>query len=276
MASDPTPPQPQPQPVYQADPPPPTWEPLSVDERRILGVLVEKQKTSKTADSYPLTLNSLTTGCNQKSNRDPVLDLTDDEVEETLTSLQKKGLVMRMTGGRVDKFRHLLYESWTRDGPQLAVLAELLLRGPQTRGELRGRASRMAPIDTLDDLEGVLKPLVERRLAVNLSPPDRRGALVTHGFHAPDELARLKSAHANAPVDDTPVARPTAIAPGVSPDALAAVEAKLSAAVAEIGALRGTVSTLQTEVGSLRTVVATLQAQVADLRKELGLAPGEG
>ena len=104
------------------------WESLAVNERRVLGVLVEKQKTSKTADTYPLSLNALTTGCNQKSNRDPVLDLSEDEVEEALAELQKKGLVMRITGGRVDRFRHQLYDVWTRDGPQLSVLAELLLR----------------------------------------------------------------------------------------------------------------------------------------------------
>src|SRR2546421_2590388 len=99
--------------------------PLPPEERRVLGVLVEKQKTSKTADAYPLTLNALTSGCNQKSNRDPVLDLTDDEVEVVLNTLQKKALVTRVTGSRVDRFRHELYETWTRNGPQLAVLAEL-------------------------------------------------------------------------------------------------------------------------------------------------------
>src|SRR5260221_5089571 len=77
------------------------WEPLSLLERRILGVLVEKQKTSKSADSYPLSLNALTTGCNQKSNRDPVLDLSDDEVEEGLSVLQKKGLAVRRTRSRL-------------------------------------------------------------------------------------------------------------------------------------------------------------------------------
>src|SRR5437016_14083903 len=92
---------------------PQPWEPLSLLERRILGTLVEKQKTSKSSDTYPLSLNSLTTGCNQKSNRDPVLDLGEDEVEETLEVLQKKGLVMRLTGGRVDRFKHELYEKWT-------------------------------------------------------------------------------------------------------------------------------------------------------------------
>jgi uncharacterized protein YceH (UPF0502 family) len=198
------------------------------------------------------------------------MDLTEDEVEETITSLQKKGLLMRMTGTRVDKFRHLLYESWTRDGPQLAVLAELLLRGPQTRGELRGRASRMAPIDTLDDLEALLKFLGERKLVVNLGPPDRRGALVTHGFHPPEELARLKAHHANAPAEvDAPTARPVVTA-APAPDALASIEARLGAALAEIATLKAAVA----EITTLRGTVVTLQSQVAELRKELGLAPG--
>src|SRR6185312_8613793 len=109
---------------------PQNWEPLSLLERRILGVLVEKQKTAKSADTYPLSLNALTTGCNQKSNRDPVLDLSEEEVEEALNALQKKGLIMRLTGGRVDRFKHELYDKWTFHGAQMAVLAELLLRGP--------------------------------------------------------------------------------------------------------------------------------------------------
>src|SRR6476469_9915518 len=80
-----------------------SWPLLAPIERRILGVLVEKQKTSKTADSYPLTLNALVTGCNQKSNRDPVLDLDEVEVEEAIEALQPRGLVSRITGGRVDR-----------------------------------------------------------------------------------------------------------------------------------------------------------------------------
>ena len=82
-------------------PPPPEWQPLPITERRVLGVLVEKQKTSKSSDAYPLTLNALTLGCNQKSNRDPVLDLTDDDVEETLGALQKKGLLPQDNGGAI-------------------------------------------------------------------------------------------------------------------------------------------------------------------------------
>src|SRR5262245_12470870 len=223
---------PQPQPAGSTPPPAPpeTWEPLSPLERRVLGVLVEKQKTSKTADAYPLTLNALTTGCNQKSNREPVLDLTEDEVEEPLAALQKKGLVTRITGGRVERFRHELYEKWTRNGRQLAVLAELLLRGPQTKGELRGRAARMDPIETLDALDEILKPLQERRLVVWLAEPDRRGAMLSHGFHTPDELARLKGPAAVAP--PAPPAAATPVRP-TPPDVLAGLEARLSDALGE-------------------------------------------
>jgi uncharacterized protein len=226
--------------------PAPHWDPLPEYERRVLGVLVEKQKTAKTADAYPLTLNSLTTGCNQKSNRDPVLDLTEDDVEETLSSLQKKGLVNRLIGGRVDKFRHLLYEAWTSDARQLAVLAELLLRGPQTKGELRGRASRMAAIDTLDDLEDVLRPLAERRLVVYLGPPDRRGALITHGFHAGDELAGLSARQANAPTDGDVVPRA-----GGGQDRAADLDRRLGEAEAEIAALREAVTDLRSQLAEL-------------------------
>jgi hypothetical protein len=239
--------QPQPKPQPQAEPPP-TWAALSPVERRILGVLIEKQKTSKTADAYPLTLNSLVTGCNQKSNREPILDLDETEVEEGLTALQKKGLVERITGGRAERFKHRLYDVWTKNGPELAVLAELLLRGPQTKGDLRGRAGRMDAIDTLDALDAILKPLLARRLVVYLGDPERRGALVSHGFHTPDELARLKTHHATAE------AAPTRAA---APDVVAGLEAKLALAVAEIDALKA------------RT--AGLEATVADLRKQLGL-----
>jgi uncharacterized protein YceH (UPF0502 family) len=161
------------------------WPALDPLERRVLGVLVEKQKTSKTADTYPMTLNALTTGSNQKSNRDPVLNLSEEEVAEALARCQKKGLAIKITGSRVDRWRHALYEVWRVDKVELAVLAELLLRGPQTEGELRTRASRMDDIDDLDVLRGVLKPLTRRNLVVYFTPEERRGAVLTHGFHEP-------------------------------------------------------------------------------------------
>jgi uncharacterized protein YceH (UPF0502 family) len=257
MSPDATPPPPPPA-------PPETWDSIPPLERRVLGVLVEKQKTSKTADAYPLTLNALTTGCNQKSNRDPVMDLTDDEAEETLTALQKKGLVIRMTGSRVDRYRHLLYETWKVTKLEMAVLAELLLRGAQTKGELRGRVSRMDPVDTLDDLEAILKPLVERRLVVYLTSPDRKGAVLTHGFHTPDELARLKATAgaAAAEPEAAPVrtAVPTAPVPQVTP--------------AGVGALENRVSALADEVAALKATVATLQEQFAEFKKLVGSVGG--
>lgn len=223
--------------------PSPSWPVLSVIERRILGVLIEKQKTSKTADSYPLTLNSLVTGCNQKSNREPVLDLDEIEVEEGLTALQKKGLVERITGGRAERFKHKLYESWTKNGPELAVLAELLLRGPQTKGDLRGRAGRMDAIDTLDALDAILRPLAARHLVVYLGDPDRRGALVSHGFHLPDELTGLKS-HA-------PAVAPVPSRSG-SPDSAVGLEAKLAFALAEIENLKVRMTALESALSDLR------------------------
>jgi uncharacterized protein YceH (UPF0502 family) len=243
----------------QSSEPIPTWDPLPTLERRILGVLVEKQKTSKSADAYPLTLNALITGCNQKSNRDPVLDLDEFEVEQGLASLQKKGLVIRITGGRAERFKHTLYENWTKVGPGLAVMAELLLRGPQTKGDLRVRATRMDPIETLEALEEILEPLVSRRLVVFLTDPDRRGAVLTHGFHSPDELVRLKAIAANAPTSvqdvEGPVTRVST--PSPEPDAVAALETKLAAAVAEID--------------GLKTRVSGLESAIAELRKQFGL-----
>src|SRR5262249_31832548 len=117
---------------------------LSLTERRVLGVLVEKAKT--TPDAYPMSVNALVTGSNQKSNRDPVLSLSEDGVEDALASCQQKGLVTRISqagGSRVVRWRHNLYDVWHVEKVELAILAELLLRGPQTEGELRGRADRM-------------------------------------------------------------------------------------------------------------------------------------
>lgn len=219
-----------------------TCQPLSPIHRRILGVLVEKQKTSKTADTYPLSLNALTTGCNQKSNRDPVLNLTEDDVSEALPALQASGLILKITGGRVDRWKHLLYEKWNVNAAEMAVLAELLLRGPQTAGDLRGRADRMSPIATLEDLQEILKPLVERGLVVYLTDPERRGALLTHGFHEPDELAAWKSSGAG--LEST--ARGTGSAGTTKLDAMAA------------------------DIADLKDQLQKLRQDVLELRQQLG------
>jgi uncharacterized protein len=219
-----------------------TWPSLKPLERRVLGVLVEKQKTSKSPDAYPMTLNGLTIGCNQKSNRDPVYELGDDEVEETLTDLQKQGLVAKVVGGRTDRYRHLLYEAWKASKIDLAILAELLLRGPQSEGDLRGRADRMTAIPDLDSLRQALKGLSDRRLVVYLTPPDRRGAVVTHGFHSPAELEAARSGSVGA-AEGVPV---------VGRAGASGVEAKLTEAFDLIARLRSDVNAIRAELDRLK------------------------
>src|SRR5437899_3169877 len=100
------------------------WPVLDVQERRVLGVLVEKAKT--TPDAYPLSVNALVTGSNQKSNRDPIMELDQDDVLDALNRCKTKGLVMKVIGGRVERWRDLLYETWHVDKVELAVLREEL------------------------------------------------------------------------------------------------------------------------------------------------------
>lgn len=230
-----------------------SWRPLSMIQRRCLGVLVEKAKT--TPDAYPLSLNSLTTGANQKSNRDPIMNVTDDDVETNLAEMQKLGLVTRIQGGRVERWRHNLYDLWKVDKIELAVLAELLLRGAQTEGELRQRASRMEPIDDIELLRQKLKPLAERKLVVFLGEEGRRGTQIMHGFHVPGELDRIRSA---IRYEDAPSA-PTPAAPARAPEGPHPLEAKVSQLEAEIAALRAQFNELAATTRQLDYAVRSLK-----------------
>jgi len=140
-------------------------------EARVLGVLAEKEMT--TPDSYPLSLNSTTVGCNQKSNRDPVTELLDGEVNQALSKLIIKGYVGAVTtaGSRVEKFRHNMRERLSLNAQEAAVLTELLLRGPQQPGEMRARASRMTEVATMDNLMAVLRSLESKGLTQRHEPP---------------------------------------------------------------------------------------------------------
>jgi len=131
-------------------------------EVRVLGCLLEKEMA--TPEYYPLTLNALTNACNQKSNRDPVLDLAETEVVRALDNLRFAGMAVQAAsdGGRVPKYRHLLFEKFGLEPEHLALLCELLVRGPQTVGELRTRASRMHPFADLAEVENLLQELAER------------------------------------------------------------------------------------------------------------------
>jgi len=145
-------------------------------EVRVLGSLVEKELT--TPEYYPLSLNSLTNACNQKSNRDPVMALSEEEVVRALDSLRFKQLsVISADGGRVPKYRHLLAEKLGLVPAEQAVLCELLLRGPQTVGELRTRCERMHPFGDLSAVEVVLQELMEREspmIALMARQPGRK------------------------------------------------------------------------------------------------------
>jgi uncharacterized protein YceH (UPF0502 family) len=135
---------------------------LTPDECRVLGVLIEKELT--TPEQYPLTLNGIVNGSNQKNNRDPVVTFDDTRVFDAADSWRLKGLVRRvdLAGSRVPKYRELAMEKLGINRYQLVILAELLLRGPQTLGEIRGRASRMHHLDSTDVVKEMLAAMMTR------------------------------------------------------------------------------------------------------------------
>ena len=137
-------------------------DPLSPEQLRVLGSLVEKEAT--TPEQYPLTLNSLVIACNQSSSRNPVTDYSPGEVSSVLAELRAQGLarVVHSPGQRADKYRHVLDEAWGMTKAELAVLAVLALRGPQTVNEIRTRTERYPSLDDLGGVEGVLHRLKNR------------------------------------------------------------------------------------------------------------------
>ena len=217
--------------------------PLDANERRVLGTLIEKGKT--TPDQYPLSLNALVTGCNQKSNRDPVMTLDEEQVMRAVKSLREAGAMAEVFGsGKIARYRHLAYEWLGVEKEELAILGELLLRGEQTEGDLRGRASRMDPIADLDVLRGHLDRLAERGLVVWLSPPGR-GRMLTHGLLPAEKLEKVRSqlglsggvaADGERNDDDGSQPAATALRPSSAPGH--DVETRLAAAEEAIAELR--------------------------------------
>lgn len=219
----------------------PKWRPLDRIQRRVAGVLVEKAKT--TPENYPLSLNAITTGANQKSNRSPQMDLDPSDVEVALEELREMGAVVEIQGdGRVAKYKHCLYEWLGVDKVEMAVMAELMLRGEQTVGELRGRAGRMESIADLGALRPVLDSLIKKKLVIALTP-EGRGQVVTHGLYQANEMDKV-----NARADEictSESARP-APAPKLSGDALAALRE-------EIAELRQAISQLNERLNVLES-----------------------
>jgi uncharacterized protein len=151
-------------------------------ELRVLGSLIEKQRT--TPDVYPLSLNALRLACNQTSSREPIVDYDEPTIRAALERLSRKGWVRLASGpgSRAVKYRQLFDEALRLPDPELALLAVLMLRGPQTLGELRQRAERLYAFPTLDDVERTLRALVDRGLAREL--PRRRFAQALDGDEA--------------------------------------------------------------------------------------------
>jgi uncharacterized protein YceH (UPF0502 family) len=239
-----------------------SWVPLNPRERRVVGVLAEKGKT--TPEYYPLSVAALVAGCNQKSNRDPITNYDQDDVEDTLHSLRKKGAVIMVEsiGSRVAKWKHTLYEWLKVNKAELAVIIELLLRGPQTEGELRSRVSRMEPLADLPALQALLEALTPRGLVVYLSPPgQKRGVMVTHGLYPPEELEKVRnafaaSAAAGSDDDDLPARISTS-------------RAELTAA-ATAPAWSTEIAQVRAEIDDLRHRLDALTAEIRDLKSALG------
>jgi len=215
---------------------------LSPVEVRILGSLFEKEVT--TPEYYPLSLNGLTLGCNQKSNRDPVMSLTDEAVAAALEGLRGRGLVyfVRETGSRVEKYRQRLSEILNLDRRELAILCVLMLRGFQTTGELRERSQRLYAFDDLAAVESCLYRMIERNpvpLAVKLPrTPGSKESRYAHLLSGTPEVVETQAA-SNSPSD----------------------------LVGRLSQLER-ISALENEVAGLKNEVADLRGQLAEFRKQ--------
>jgi uncharacterized protein len=241
----------------------PKWQPMNSRQRRVVGVLVEKAKT--TPDAYPMTINGITTGCNQKSNREPVMNLSQEDVEQLLEELRGLAAVVEVQGsGRVAKYKHLMYDWLGVDKVELAVMAELLLRGEQTLGELRGRAARMEPIADVGALRPVVESLMKKNLMIALTP-EGRGQVVTHNLYKERELVELRARYANYvgksdPSDDEGGGGPAPSRPAAS-------------AAPAGGVTKDMFAELELEVAALRVDVARLRDELRELQDQLGVAP---
>jgi uncharacterized protein YceH (UPF0502 family) len=186
---------------------------LSANEARVIGCLIEKEIT--TPDQYPLSLNALTNACNQKTNREPVLDLSEAEVQQTVDSLMKKYLVSDKSagyGGRVTKYKHRFcnteFGSLKFSGQELGILCVLLLRGAQTPGEMRSRTNRLCEFSDSDAVEATLKELMSREdgpfIARLPRAPGARESRYVHLFSG-----TIESAPETAEPSESPTAGPT-------------------------------------------------------------------
>ena len=203
-------------------------------ELRVLGCLIEKQRT--TPDVYPLSLNALRLASNQSTNRDPVVDYDEPTIRAALDRLGRKGWTRLASGpgSRVAKFRHLVDEALQLSPSELALLAVLMLRGPQTPGELKSRSERLYPFGSLDDVEGVLGRLIERELVARL--PRRPG-------QKEERFAQLLGGERETATEPTPVF--AADTPAAGDDRVEELEARVGRLEDEVASLRDALDTLR-------------------------------
>lgn len=214
---------------------------LSLLETRVLGVLAEKQRT--VPDSYPLTLNSLVSGCNQKSSRDPVIETTEVEVQAALDSLRGLSLIVETSGGRASRYAHNIERVLHIPTQSTALLAMLMLRGLQTAGELRLNCERLHKFADISSVESFLVELAERAaggLVVEL--PRQPGARENRWMHM---LSGAPVIEEHAPAK----AASTVPAGDVTVGEIAALKANVARLEAEVGELRATMGKLCAELG---------------------------
>ncbi|MGO8689768.1 MAG: DUF480 domain-containing protein [Thermoguttaceae bacterium] len=262
----------------QTPPTAPRWQPLGALDRRVLGVLAEKAKT--TPDAYPMSLNGIATGCNQKSNRDPLMQLEPDDVAESLERLRQMGAVGMVEGyGRVTKYRHYLYDWLGIEKIELSVMTELLLRGAQTEGELRGRVSRMDPVPDLPALRTLLTSLEAKGLVLSLTP-EGRGHVVSHALYTPRELEHLRAQHGHGraaaflredgPVGPAPVALPGVAGGPADMPAPPTGQAGSEALRRDLGELREQIALVRGELQDLAARQERMEDDVRNLKDALG------
>lgn len=224
---------------------------LSLLETRVLGVLIEKQHT--VPDIYPMSINALTAGCNQKSSRDPVMDAAEAEVQAAVDNLKRHSLVLETSGGRVMRYAHNFGRVLDIPAQATALLAVLMLRGPQTVGELRINSERLHRFGDTSAVEAFLRELAERAAgALVVELPRQPGAREPRWMHllsgrpagAQSTAARPASARSEN------VAAAAATCPDTAPaDEIASLRAEVSSLAAEVRTLRALVERLCQQLG---------------------------
>ena len=223
---------------------------LTPPEIRVLGCLLEKQRT--TPEAYPLSLNALRLACNQSTNRDPVVDYDEATIRDALHRLSRRRWARLASGpgSRAPKYRHLFDEALGLPEDELAVLTVLMLRGPQTPGELKQRTERLHPIPDLGAVHATLERLIDRELAARL---DRRPGQKEERYSQllGDEVpAASVPAQALAPVQTPPAPPAPVAAPDPDDDRVERLEEEVAALRADLAALRSTLDALRAELGA--------------------------